>query len=260
MVIEGNLKKRRRLQKQRKLLFMLASTITLATTAVAVNAKSKDETILPNNHFLDLNAGASKAIHTEVVLDYLEPESIDNEVGIIGNGHIEEAEIMANGYVEEKEMIEGREYYDVPCPINLQNHIYNMGEKYVLDHKLMFVILDQESDGHWNNNGIVSITNDYGVAQINKCNADYVMEKFGWTMEEIQHDPYKCIEVQASFLKDMMVMYGYTIDNYDLANMCGTYNGWIDWRESDRACEYVRECLERNDRIFDEVLVRTLEQ
>lgn len=249
MMVEGNLKRKRRLQKQRKLLFMLTSTITLATTAVAANAKSKDETIMPNNHLLHLNAGASKAFHTEVVINYLEPEYTDNEVDITGNGCVEEEIVVSN-----------REYYNFPCTIELQDHVYNMSEKYIVDHKLMFTILDQESDGHWNNNGLKSITNDYGVAQINGCNADYVMEKFGWTMEEIQYDPYKCIEVQASYLRDMMDMYGYTIDNYDLANMCGTYNGWIDWRESDMACEYVRECLERYDRIFNEVLIKTLER
>lgn len=37
--------------------------------------------------------------------------------------------------------------------------------------------------------------------------------------------------------------YGYTKDNYDLINVAGAYNGWVNWRNKEQSVQYVEDCV-----------------
>ena len=249
---KSEIKRRRRLYRQKKALLIAASTIAFITTAGSVNAKSKNETIKFNNNLLYTNAGASQAIYEDITLDNIEPLIEMDEV-INSLAYNDEHYAISGNIVNSEYEGELRTYYDFPCAIELQDHIYDMSEKYGVPHKVMMTIIDRESGGQWNTNGVISYTNDYGIAQINKCNEEEIMAVFGWTMEDILHDPYKCIEVEAYFLKGLMDRYDYTLESYDAENLFGSYNGWLNWRKKEMAVKYAEACMEIMEEKFEVV-------
>ncbi len=144
-------------------------------------------------------------------------------------------------------------YYDLPCPLDWQDYIFEMAEKYEVPAQAMFLIIHQESGGLWTTNGVKSETEDYGLPQINQCNLKMIKENLGYTKDEILNDPYKSIEAEALILSTIMDEYEYTLDDYDLLNICGTYNGWTNWREKEMSIDYVESCQEFiNEGLFTE--------
>ena len=126
----------------------------------------------------------------------------------------------------------------------------NYADEYNLDSDELFknvlVIGDQESDGKWNNNGVVSPTEDYGVFQINIVNHKKIEEKLGYTTEELLNDQYKNADAAVWIIANIMV------NDYckNDADIYGMYNGWINWENYDSSVEYVDNCLARNDMYF----------
>lgn len=139
--------------------------------------------------------------------------------------------------------------FGFPCDNNLQNHIYQMSQKYGVPFEILMVTIDYESRGSWEN-GKKSATNDYGLPQINICHAGEVSSIFGWTMEDIQYDAYKATEVQAYLVSRMMAEYGYNLNSFVYEDIFGYYNGGRNWRSKSRCCEYVNQCMIRLEQHF----------
>lgn len=133
-------------------------------------------------------------------------------------------------------------YYAIPVDKEYQDYLRYLGKKYDIPESISFTIGDVESGGHWNTNGKISPTNDYGQFQINIKNLPLLEEIFGYTKEEILNDPYKNAECAHYLLKIIFDKYKYTKEEYDFENVCGTYNGWTKWQENEDANEYVLRC------------------
>jgi soluble lytic murein transglycosylase-like protein len=133
---------------------------------------------------------------------------------------------------------------DCGCPIEWEDYVYQMGEKYGFPGNILMTILYRESGGNFDTNGVISTTNDYGLAQINKCNFDTIYNRLGFSEDEILNDPYKNIEAAALLISDIFKYYNYTTLDYDSANVFGCYNGWSNWRSIESAKNYSNACVE----------------
>ena len=69
-------------------------------------------------------------------------------------------------------------FYDVKCPADLQEFMYETCLEYGVPFQIGMTIGHIESRGNWNNSGKLSSTNDYGFMQINKVNMNDLYEKF----------------------------------------------------------------------------------
>lgn len=127
-----------------------------------------------------------------------------------------------------------------------EDEIKQLVDLYGIPYQIVLAIGERESDGSWNNNGVISKTNDYGVFQINKCNLKYIEDNLGYTEEEILNDPIKNTEACLFLLNDIINGEGATT----LEDIFGMYNGWVDWREKPGAVDYVNGCLEIMDKYF----------
>ena len=140
----------------------------------------------------------------------------------------------------------------------IRNLCYKYSSLYNLDYDALFksalVIGDQESDGKWDCNGIISDTDDYGEFQINVSNHERIKEKFGYTPEELKNDKKKNAEAAIWIMaENMQSKYCSTEED-----IYGMYNGWINWKEKKESVKYVQECLAREDIYFKEVKYLTM--
>ena len=133
-------------------------------------------------------------------------------------------------------------YYDLPCPKEWQDYIFNLSNETGVPSELIMTIIHQESGGTWDTNGKISVTHDYGLTQINQCNLSEIKNVLGITKEEVLNDPYKAMTAQTYLLQNIMNMYGYTNENIDYLNVCGTYNGWTNWEKKEMSQDYVASC------------------
>lgn len=134
-------------------------------------------------------------------------------------------------------------YYNVPCSKELQNYFYELEEKWGIPARVAMALVDKESDGKWSTNGVISPTDDYGLSQINIRNHAYIKRELGYTTEEILNDPYKNLDAMFLLLTCVFNQYGYTMDDYDLLNVAGAYNGWTTWESKEQSVEYANECV-----------------
>ncbi len=147
---------------------------------------------------------------------------------------------------------ERKEYYDCLCPHDLQEHIFKLSLKYGVPSKIVMSIIERESGGNWNTNGVISKTNDYGLAQINICNLELIEEDLGYTKDEILNDPYK--NVEAAFYLLRVIIEKSTVDGrIDYENVFGMYNGWVNWRDIPSSVEYSNACMEILENKYSEV-------
>ena len=135
-------------------------------------------------------------------------------------------------------------YYDCLCPLEWQDYIIEKCGEYDVPDYIAMTIIDQESNGTWATNGVISITNDYGLAQINSCNLKLIEEVFGYTKDDILNNPYKNIEAAIYLIKNIMNM-SLDDDKIDIENVFGMYNGWANWRNIEDSVKYVENCMNR---------------
>lgn len=135
-------------------------------------------------------------------------------------------------------------YYDIPCSKELQDYFFELEEKWEIPANVAMTLVDRESDGQWSTNGVISPTNDYGLSQINIRNHAYIYRKLGYTSNDLLNDPYKNLDAMFLLLTSIFNQYGYTKDNYDLLEVAGAYNGWINWKNIDQSVEYANGCID----------------
>lgn len=109
--------------------------------------------------------------------------------------------------------------------------------------EIVLSIIEQESGTQWNTNGVISVSNDYGLTQINKRNLKWVCETLGCTEDDILYNPYINIDASIFILQTIFKQHHYTIDNFIYEEVFGTYNGWIDWRNNETSQNYVKGCM-----------------
>lgn len=68
--------------------------------------------------------------------------------------------------------------YDVPLEYELQLHIYTLCEEFQVPLELVYAIIMVESNFRPT---LISKTNDYGLMQINKCNHEWLHDKYNVT-------------------------------------------------------------------------------
>ena len=145
----------------------------------------------------------------------------------------------------EPEIIE-KEYSGMKLSNEYEDEIRKLAETYNVPYEIILTIGYRESGGNWNNNGVISSTDDYGVFQINKCNLEYIKENLGYTEEEILNDPIKNAEACIYLLKDILKRE--SVDTPE--EIFGIYNGWIGWKNKPLAVEYSAACCEIMDDYF----------
>ncbi len=133
-------------------------------------------------------------------------------------------------------------FYDVKCPADLQEFMYETCLEYGVPFQIGMTIGHIESRGNWNNSGKLSSTNDYGFMQINKVNMNDLYEKFhqdGESKEKfldaMRYNDKRNIECSIYLLSKICDMY----EPNDFENIIGTYNGWKNWKEKKMSREYV---------------------
>lgn len=133
------------------------------------------------------------------------------------------------------------EYSGMALSHELEDEYRKIALEYRIPIEAMLIIGDQESDGKWDNNGVISITNDYGVFQINKRNHKYIFEQLGYTSDDLRYDPIKNAEAAALLIRDIMEHPKVK----KLNDIFGMYNGWTGWENKEISINYVKECNER---------------
>lgn len=222
-------------RKVPKVTFKLATSFLVASLLISAPSSS-------NGECEDYSELSPELIEELVDINYLTRETVD----VLLPTNIGSQRELASNVLE----INNNIYYDINCPEELQDYFYELEEKWGIPANLAMLIVDQESDGHWNTNGVISRTNDYGLAQINKCNHRSIFNALGYTSNDLRNDQYKNLDAMFYLLSNIFNLYGYTKDNYDIENVCGTYNGYIYWRNNEFSCKYVDDCMERYNTIF----------
>ena len=139
-------------------------------------------------------------------------------------------------------------YSGMNLDYELEDGIKELAEQYEVPYQIVLTIGEQESRGSWNNNGVISPTNDYGEFQINECNLSYIEENLGYTKEEIRYDSLKNAEACVFLLKDILSR----DDVNSLEDVFGMYNGWINWQNKPISVSYVDGCLDIMDKYFSD--------
>ena len=67
-------------------------------------------------------------------------------------------------------------YYDIPLSNKLQDFIINQAKYMSVPHELVLAVIEVESNFDAD---VISITNDYGLMQINKINHEWLSEIYG---------------------------------------------------------------------------------
>lgn len=141
--------------------------------------------------------------------------------------------------------------YDNGCPIEHQEYMYEMAEKYDIPFNVLMTIVDYESRGNFDNNGVESDTDDYGICQINICNHDTIYEKFGYDSNEILNDYKKNIEAGAYLISEICKKYPEEVALGNYENVFGAYNGWLNWKSKPTSIDYAADAVMKYNTIYN---------
>ena len=193
----------------------------------------------------------------DITFESIEAEEVDaSTASVTIPTHFDEV-ITNIEDLDEYKVEENQEYSGMNVSHSFEDYIKELCEKYAskydLDYDTLYetvmVIGDQESDGKWNNNGVISPTEDYGEFQINITNHQRIEEKFGYTTDDLLNDKYKNAAAAVWIVSNIM-----TTDYCETAeDAYGMYNGWINWKEKEDCVKYVDGCLARADEYFGEI-------
>lgn len=208
--------------------FTLITTFTLSSIGLVAYAKEP----ISNGKIIEITA-----------VD-LEIDNSINEGFSYNDPYIEkqgECEII------EKLIIE-KEYSGMNLSNEYEDEIKRLADIYNIPYQVVLTIGYRESAGNWNNNGIISTSNDYGVFQINECNLSYIEENLGYSKDEILNDPIKNAEACMFLLKDIIKRDDVTT----VEEVFGMYNGWVGWETKPLAVTYSSKCCEIMNEYFPE--------
>lgn len=119
----------------------------------------------------------------------------------------EQARLYSSQLKEEMEDIQSgavMALYDQPLlPLDLNIYMYQMATKYEVSYTALMAIAHVESDGNFNNHGVIGCSGDEGIMQINPANYPVLCAELGFTPEQIKDDDKANIECAAFLLRDI---------------------------------------------------------
>ena len=214
---------------------------TLALTALSFSMRDNEETL---GKPISFNPTSTKEEIVEV-----EPSSAFP---------MEEIMNQLNSYPEDEpvEMV----YNQPNMDLDTQRIIKQVAEEYQVPYRYLMTIADVESGGKFNNHGVISSSNDYGMMQINQVNIPTICERLNTTQEDILYDDEINIKSSALLLKDIIDLckqkYGTVTDE----EVYGCYNGWLNWREKEISRNYVEKALNLQNTIYNDTnMINALE-
>lgn len=143
-------------------------------------------------------------------------------------------------------------YNQPDISLDTQRLMKKIAEEYNIPFRYLITIADVESDGKFNNDGIVSYTKDYGIMQINEMNFNTLCQRLNTTPDMIRYDAETNIRASAEIISDIISLcqekYGVVRDE----EVYGCYNGWIDWRENEISVDYVAKAMEKQNTIYND--------
>lgn len=155
-----------------------------------------------------------------------------------------------NSYAENEpvEMV----YNQPNMDLDTQRIIKQVAEEYQVPYRYLMTIADVESDGKFDNHGVISSSSDYGMMQINQVNIPSICEQLNTTQENILYDDKTNIKACATLLKDIIDLckqkYGTVTDE----EVYGCYNGWFNWREKEISRNYVEKALNLQNTTYND--------
>ena len=216
---------------------VLGLCATLTITALSLSSLENEESL-------------GKDISTKTVT--AKEETVDFEPMISTDAIMEE--INSNQTTEEL-------VYNQPnMDLDTQRIIKQVAEEYQVPYRYLMTIADVESDGKFDNHGVISSSDDYGVMQINKANISTLCERLNTTPDSILYDDETNIRASATILKDIINLCEQKYGTVNDEEVYGCYNGWINWREKEISRNYVEKALNLQNTIYNDTnMINALE-
>ena len=208
---------------------VLGLCATLTITALSLSSLENEESL-------------GKDIPTKTVT--VKEETVDFDP-MISTDAIMEA---INGNQTTEELV----YNQPNMDLNTQRIIKQVAEEYQVPYRYLMTIADVESDGKFDNHGIISSSDDYGVMQINKANIPTLCERLNTTPDSILYDDETNIRASATILKDIINLCEQKYGTVNDEEVYGCYNGWINWREKEISRNYVEKALNLQNTIYND--------
>lgn len=208
---------------------VLGLCATLTITALSLSSLENEESL-------------GKDIPTKTVT--AKEETVDFEPMISTDAIMEE--INSNQTTEEL-------VYNQPnMDLDTQRIIKQVAEENQVPYRYLMTIADVESDGKFDNHGVISSSDDYGVMQINKANIPTLCERLNTTPDSILYDDETNIRASATILKDIINLCEQKYGTVNDEEVYGCYNGWINWREKEISRNYVEKALNLQNTIYND--------
>lgn len=135
-----------------------------------------------------------------------------------------------------------RKYYDIPLGTDVQDFLFQVAEEYNIPSGLIVAIMESESRFTAD---IISVTNDYGLMQINACAHEWLQKQVG---------VYDLLDAKQNILAGAFIL-RYHIDycNGDLKKAlmcyaCGAGRAENYFQKGIYETEYTKSILERAER------------
>ena len=208
---------------------------TLALTALSFSMRDNEKTL---GNPIPSNPAPTKEESIEVeTSSSVSMEEIMNQL----NSH------------SENEPVEVEMVYNQPnMDLDTQRIIKQVAEEYQVPYRYLMTIADVESDGKFDNHGVISSSDDYGVMQINKTNIPTLCERLNTTPDSILYDDETNIRASATILKDIINLCEQKYGTVNDEEVYGCYNGWINWREKEISRNYVEKALNLQNTIYND--------
>ena len=137
-------------------------------------------------------------------------------------------------------------YFDVPLSHDLQDWIRAICEENGVPMALVMAIIDQESDFRAH---LISGTNDYGIMQINACNHEAMIEKFGITDFL---DPYQNVQCGIYIIGTHLQKTEGAVELALMRYNCGATGARRLWDKGIYSTKYSRSVMELYERYKEE--------
>ena len=228
--IEYNIKKT---SKKAKQALVVAGLVSAVTSSILSNTKESNKNIIGIEKEENINFDAGVSYHMNNSLPILDAGVSLDMKKIPSN-----IDVSDNDEKTYENIFLGYDLKDVPYEekdkvLEYQKILYDNCRKYGIPFNVMMTILDNESGGRFNTNGVINNntnnTSDYGLFQINSCNFKYIENDLGITPNELLNDPAKNIEAACyHFRKEILDRYQddikQDIKNNDWSRIFTTYN------------------------------------
>ena len=200
------------------------------------NTTDEVVTFSPMNS-LELSAGANKALADNIVMEEMELNLSQNDISTT----------TVHAYEDKKEIPElkipvkkpfYRYYkvvvndYETTLRQDLQEYTYDLCIEYEITEYFTLILCQLYQESSYREN-LISGTNDYGIAQINVCNHEWLSKELGIT---------DFLDPKQSILCNIYLMSNY-IEKYGVERALICYNGGSPNSKNERAHAYAEKII-----------------